>query len=315
MINTVVNQFVRGAKTQIDKVIEQIGVESQERWAGGLRGHWGKPVDLLNVVNRPCLQWRAERVGRLDGNETVVRSLPFSKGGMQSLNGPEDVFGRRVARHAEARNSQRLRRVHVECASRFAGQVEEPLVIYTKRFQHTVDTARVNLREIGQSRAQMGRANRRHAQYKFSPRGVGQQSTSVKPTHTVADQVNRFVREGCSYLLAQTFSPLDNPCYQLNLRHQNAVPRSSQEFGNSLEIRGQRDRSNPDPRETEQPMGQNNWRIQARARCHCQFVASQESRPQINAANTSQSQCFQCFLESRRHDCQNTSAQPPDWPP
>jgi hypothetical protein len=139
-------------------------------------------------------------------------------------------------------------------------------VVDAERFEHAVDATGTVLREVGQARAEVRRADRRHAQHALGPSPVREQRASIKPAHAVADQVDRLVRKRRANLFAQPLGACRNSRDRLHLRHQNAIAGRPQEFRNALEVRSERERPHSNPRKPEQPVGQDDRRLQPRAR-------------------------------------------------
>ena len=150
----------------------------------------------------------------------------------------------------------------VERAGRAAGDVEEPRVVDVQGLEQPVDPAEADLGEIGQRRAEVRRADRRQAEDEPGPL-AREQGAGVEPAHAVADQVDRLVGERLADLPAQPFGPPRHPGDRRDLRDQDAIARRLQEVGDAAgSTRPSVTGPSADPGEAEEPVGQDDRRLQ-----------------------------------------------------
>lgn len=223
------------------------------------------PVHLTEVVDRPVRQGRPERQGGIDRNQPVVGPFQVVQDVVERPEGPVHVVGRRVARDAVTPHVAWGEPVPVDRAGRPAGHVEEALVLDPEHPQQPVDAADPQPGEVGDRRPEVRRADRREAEHPARPRPVGQQLAGVEAPHAVADHVHRLAGKSQLDLLGEHLCPQLHPGDRRDSRDDHAVPRGAERIGNSSEIGRQRQLAQADPAETEQAVGEDDWRVESGA--------------------------------------------------
>ena len=84
----------------------------------------------------------------------------------------------------------------------------------------------------------------------------------VQTAHTVANDMDLLVRKGSKDPGTKALCTKLDTSNWMYTRDENAISSSAQSLRNTSEVRSKRERTQPDPRKTEEPVGQDDWRMQ-----------------------------------------------------